>query len=386
MKTQTNPSVRAIAGVVPLLSLLLGAGVSGRAAPACEQNVPLPVPVVTRFENFGEKDGLPSHKIHCVLKASDGRLWLGTNNGVCVREADGRFHTYGTKDGLSNPTVLWIAEDTRTGDLWLATMQGLSCFSGGRITVFTQTNSGLPNNVVYGVAVIGGTVWAATAAGTGAYDLKTKGWKLYNETNSDMNEPWCYSIAPGAGVVYLGIWAGGIVELDPRTGGFKAYRDPDGDFHIQLTCNSGPVVDVTSGVAFDDGILWQSSYFGASRYDTRRATWLTWVENKSPLLSNFVNTVYAHGRVAWLATDRGVSVTDSTNWVNYTVDEAGRGVARVYRPGKAPETLAMTTALADGFVTAIWADDHEAWIATDNGLSHGIFAEPALPPAVVSTP
>ena len=109
MKTQTNPSVRAIAGVVPLLSLLLGAGVSGRAAPACEQNVPLPVPVVTRFENFGEKDGLPSHKIHCVLKASDGRLWLGTNNGVCVREADGRFHTYGTKDGLSNPTVLWIA-------------------------------------------------------------------------------------------------------------------------------------------------------------------------------------------------------------------------------------------------------------------------------------
>jgi len=42
--------------------------------------------------------------------------------------------------------------------------------------------------------------------------------------------------------------------------------------------------------------------------------------------------------------------------------------------------------LADGFVTAIWADDHEAWIATDNGLSHGVFATPAIVPAVASTP
>ncbi len=386
MKTQHTPSIRIVAEFAFILAFLSPAGASARSATSPAETPNIPIPVVTRFENFGEKEGLPSHKVHSVLKTKDGRLWLGTNNGLCVREVDGRFRTYGIKDGLSHSTVLCISEDTRTGDLWLATMQGLTRFSGGKCTVFTQTNSGLPNNVVYGVAVIGDTVWTATAAGTGAYDLKTKGWKLYDQTNTVMNEPWCYSIAQGDGVVYLGIWAGGIVEHDPRTGTFKAYRDPDGDFHIQLTADSGPVVDVTSGVAFDEGILWQASYFGLSRYDTRQATWRTWVQEKSPLLSNFINTVFAHGRVAWLATDRGASVTDGTSWVNYTVDENGRGAVRTYRPGVAPETRAMTTALTDGFVTAIWADDHEAWFATSNGLSHGIFAEPPTSPTVASVP
>jgi len=386
MKTQPNPTVRAIAGIALVFSLLPGAGMRARGATAPAETTALPIPLVTQFENFGEADGLPSHKVHCVLKTKDGKLWLGTNNGLCLRLPDGKFRNYGTKDGLSHSTVLGIAEDPRTGDLWLATMQGVSRFSGGQFTAFTQTNSGLPNNVVYGVAVIGDTVWTATAAGTGAYDLKTKEWKLYDQTNTVMNEPWCYGIAAGEGVVYLGVWAGGIVEHDPKTGSFKAYRDPDGDFHLQLTPDSGPVVDVTSGVAYGDGILWQATYFGLSRYDTKEATWRTWVQDKTPLVSNFINTVFAHGRVAWLATDRGASVTDGTSWVNYTVDDNGRGVVRIYRPGQEPETRPMTTALADGFVTAIWADDHEAWFATSNGVSHGIFAAPTPSATVTSNP
>jgi hypothetical protein len=386
MKTQSTPSIRVLAGLVLVFSLLPGAGIAGRAAPTPVATTALPFPLVTRFENFGEKDGLPTHKVHSVLKTKDGKLWLGTNNGLCVREPDGKFRRYGTEDGLSHPTVLWIAEDPGTGELWLATMQGLSRFSGGKFTVFTQTNSGLPNNVVYGVAVIDDTVWAATAAGTGAYHIKTKKWNIYDQNNTVMEEPWCYSVAAGKGVVYLGVWAGGVVEHDPRTGSFKAYRDPDGDFQFQLTPDSGPVVDVTSGVAYGDGILWQSTYFGLSRYDTKEATWRTWVQDKTPLVSSFINTVFAHGRVAWLSTDRGASVTDGTTWVNYVVDEHGRGAVRIYRPGKEPETRPMTTALADGFVTAIWADDHEAWFATSNGVSHGIFAAPTDSPSVVANP
>jgi ligand-binding sensor domain-containing protein len=386
MNTQRHTSVRFIARVVFILSLPLATGVSGRAAPAGGETAPLPFPVVTRFENFGEKDGIPSHKVHCVLKTSDGKLWIGTNNGLCLREPNGRFRRYGPEEGLSHPVVLSLAEDPGTGDLWVATMQGLNRFSGGKFTVFTQTDSGLPNNVVYAVAVFDDTVWAATAAGAGVYHIKTKTWTLYDQNNADMEEPWCYAIAPGDGVVYIGVWAGGVVEYDPRTGLFKAYRDPDGDTQLQLAADSGPIADITSWVAYQDGILWQATYFGLSRYDTREATWQTWVQDKTPLLSKFVNTVFARGRVAWVATDRGVSVTDGTDWVDYTVDGKGRGVVRTFRPGKAPETRTMATALANGFVMAVWADDHEAWFATSNGLSHGIFADPAAPPSVVSNP
>ena len=386
MNTQRIPFARARAGLVFVASLLAGAGVPGRAGTAPRQPSACPLPVVTRFENFGEKDGLPSHKVHCVMKASDGRLWLGTTNGLCVREANGHFRRYGPEDGLSHPIVLHIVEDPATGDLWLATMQGLSRFSGGKFTVFTQTNSGLPNNVVYGVGIMDGTVWAATPAGAGGYNLKTKTWVIYDHNNAPMEEPWCYAMAPGNGVIYIGIWAGGIVEHDPRTGSFKAYRDPDGDFQYQLVSDSGPVADITSWVAFADGILWQATYFGMARYDTREATWRTWVQDKSPLVSNFINSIFARGRVAWVATDRGVSVTDGTNWINYVVDEKGQGQIRTCRPGAEAEIRAMTTALADGFVLGIWADDHEAWFATSNGLSHGILAAPAGETAVTSNP
>ncbi len=376
---------RALARVLLGVALPLFAGTAAKAiaAPAAPA---LALPVVTRFENFGEKDGLSAHKIHCVLKTCDGNLWLGTADGLFVRNPDGKFRRYGREDGLSHPTVLSIAEDPATGDLWLATMQGLSRFSGGQFTVFTQTNSGLPNNVVYAVAIAGETIWAATPAGAGAYEPKTKRWKIYDHNNTVMEEPWCYAIAPAEKVIYLGVWAGGVVEHDPKTGSFKAYRDPDGDFQLQLLPDSGPVADITSWVAYDAGILWQATYFGLARYDTKEATWKTWIQDKTPLVSNFINAVFARGRVAWVATDRGVSVTDGTHWINYITDDKGVGMVQFFRPGQPTETVAMTTALADAFVMAVWADEHEAWFATSNGLSRGVFAEPARVAAVAAHP
>ena len=61
--------------------------------------------------------------------------------------------------------MLYLALDKRTHDLWIATMGGLSRYSAGRFDTFTQLNSGLANDVVYGVAVQGDFVWVATAAG-----------------------------------------------------------------------------------------------------------------------------------------------------------------------------------------------------------------------------
>jgi ligand-binding sensor domain-containing protein len=217
-------------------------------------------------------------------------------------------------------------------------------------------------------------VWAATTAGAGAYDLKAKTWRIYDQNNTVMNEPWCYGVAISENRVFLGIWASGILEYDPASGLFKAYRDPDGEFHLQLAENSGPVIDITSGVAYADGMLWQATYFGLSRYNTRNGTWRTWVQDKSPLASNFINTVFAHRSFAWLATDRGVSSTDGDTWVNYAVDDEGHGSVAMHRPGQPAETRAMSTALCDPFVLATWADDHEIWFGTSNGISHGIFA------------
>lgn len=340
----------------------------------------VPFPVIERFENFGKADGIPAEKVHAVYKTSDGRLWIGTWNGLCVRGEDGRFRRYGPEDGLSHKMVLQIVEDPLTGDLWIATMRGLTRYSGGKFTVYTQTNSGLPNNVVYSVDVLDGRVWVATAAGAGVLDPRSGDWKIYDHNNSAMHEPWCYAVKGAKDKVYIGVWGGGIIEHDPKLGTFKEYRDPDRDFHYDLVPDDGPINDITSWLSWGDGILWQCTYFGFARYEGRG--WKTWVEEKTPLLSNFTQIVWPHRRTAWIGMDKGVSVTDGETWVNYEVGAKGEGIRTIHRPGRAPEVQVMDTALANCFVLGIYVDDEEAWFATSNGLSRGVFAPYQRPAAV----
>jgi ligand-binding sensor domain-containing protein len=340
--------------------------------PAAEAQSPdFPLPTIERFENFGREDGIPANKVHAVLKTSDRRLWIGTWDGLCVRESNGKFERYGPEHGLSHKMVLCMVEDPKTGDLWIATMRGLSKLSGGKFTKYTQTDSGLPNNVVYGVDIMDDHVWVATAAGAGSLDLKTGLWKIYDHNNTVMHEPWCYAIKAAKGVVFIGVWGSGIIEHDPKSGYFKEFRDPDRDFHFDLVPDDGPINDITSWITWNEGLLWQCTYFGFARYDGK--FWKTWVQDKTPLPSNFTQFAWPVGRTCWIGHDQGASLTDGNHWVNYLVGEKGGGIIEIHRPGQPVEKRTMQTALANGFVLGIWADETEAWFATSKGLSRGVF-------------
>ncbi len=148
-----------------------------------------------RWENFTTANGLPDNHVFNVC-VDGNRVWAGTENGLALYE-NGKWTTYGTKRGLAHRAVLFISPDKRTGDVWIATMGGLSRFSAGRFDNYTQLNSGLPNDVVYGVAVQGDNVWAATAAGAGRFNMRTNQWSLFNERNTPMYEIWTYAVNAG---------------------------------------------------------------------------------------------------------------------------------------------------------------------------------------------
>jgi hypothetical protein len=202
-------------------------------------------------------------------------------------------------------------------------------------------------------------------------DLQTGNWSIYDHNNTVMHEPWVYSITAAKDRLFVGVWGGGILEYEFSRKIFKEHRDPDRDFHFDLIPDDGPVNDVTSWVSWADGILWQGTYFGMSRYDGLR--WRTWQEKKSPLLSNFINFIFARGRVAWVGTDRGVSVTDGETWVNYRSNENGQGLVEIAQPARLLETRTMATHLPNDFVLGIWVDGRNAWFATSDGLGHGVF-------------
>lgn len=325
----------------------------------------------TRFTTLTTKDGLPSNRVTCVLAEGD-ELAVGTEDGVALGRA-GAFRVVSVAQGLPHAYVTAVARQAGTRDLWVGTLGGLARLAGPRVQVFTQQNSGLMNDVVYHVAVDGPLVWAATAAGTSVLDVRTGTWALYDNRNSIMHEPWCYALSLAAGRAWIGVWGGGIVERDLARGTWREYRDPDGEMEIDLLTDDGPIHDVTSFLAYDEGLLWQTTYFGLSRFDG--LAWRTWVAKESGLPGDFLVHVAARGRDAWISSDQGFAVFDGTTATTYKRAPDGSCGVEVWRGGQVVERARLDTAPADNYVLGSQPGPREVWLATGHGLSHGIAEE-----------
>jgi len=323
-----------------------------------------------RFENFTIADGLPDNHVYAVLVDGD-RIWAGTENGLGLYE-NGKWKTYSTKDGLAHRAVLSLALDKRTGDVWAGTMGGLSRVSGGRITSYTQLNSGLSNDVVYSVAVEGENVWVATASGAGRLNLHTGEWSLYNERNTPMREIWVYGVSATATKVYFAVWGSGLLEYDQRTGRWDIYDDPDGETELVLFKDQGLIHDIVSSVSYVDNIVWASTYFGDSRYDGRY--WHNFLTKDSGLPSNFTNYVKgADANHAWFCTDKGLAYYDGANWAVYTRSLISHKPVMTVRDEKGKVTdIPVTSGPAHNYIIGIDLQGGDIWVATAEGLSHGI--------------
>jgi len=323
-----------------------------------------------RFENFTTENGLPDNHIFAVLVDGD-RVWAGTENGLALYE-NHQWKTYTTKDALAHRAVLSLALDKRTGDVWAGTMGGLSRVSAGRIVSYTQLNSGLSNDVVYGVSVEGENVWVATAAGACRLDLHTGQWSLYNERNTPMVEIWVYGVSATADKVYFAVWGSGLLELDQKTGRWDKYEDPDGENELVLFKDQGLIHEIVSSVSYVDKIVWASTYFGDSRYDGRY--WHNFLTKDSGLPSNFTNFVKGvDANRAWFCTDKGLAYYDGANWAVYRPSlTTGKPEMMVRdRQGRVSQ-IAVSTAPAHNYILGIDFAGGDIWVATARGLSHGI--------------
>ena len=101
-------------------------------------------PHYDHWTNIDKQQGLPSDKVFCVHVTED-LVWIGTDKGA-ARYDGSTWRTLSTKEGLAHRAVMGIADDPDSGDVWFATMGGLSRYSAGRIDTYTQLNSGLANN------------------------------------------------------------------------------------------------------------------------------------------------------------------------------------------------------------------------------------------------
>lgn len=82
-------------------------------------------------ETLAMADGLPANEVRALLAARDGRLWIGTKQGLVVRDARG-LRTYGVADGLPADYVQALHEDA-AGGIWAGTGLGAARVIDGRV-------------------------------------------------------------------------------------------------------------------------------------------------------------------------------------------------------------------------------------------------------------
>jgi hypothetical protein len=323
-----------------------------------------------RWENFTTANGLPDNHVFAVL-VDGSRVWAGTENGLALYES-GNWKVFSPKDGLAHRAVLSLALDKRTGDLWVGTMGGLSHISAGRIDTYTQLNSGLSNDVVYGVGVQDDFVWTATAAGASRLNTRTGEWSLYNERNTPMEEIWTYAVSTGADKVYYAVWGSGVLEYTIATGRWKDYTDPDNENEIVLFKDQGLIHKITSSVSYVDKTLWAATYFGDSHYDGR--SWHNFLTKDSGLPSNFTNQVKGLDATrAWFCTDKGLAYYDGVNWAVYRPAlDTGKPEMYIRDASGKITPVAVKTAPAHNYMLGIDFQGDDVWVATAKGLSHGI--------------
>jgi signal transduction histidine kinase/ligand-binding sensor domain-containing protein/CheY-like chemotaxis protein len=110
---------------------------------------PITEEVTTYRHNSDNPQSLSNDKVNAIREDRQGRLWIGTQNGLnLLNRSSGAATVLSTSDGLPDRAVESILED-RHGNLWLGTHNGISRFDPQTRTFRNYSESdGLAGNLL----------------------------------------------------------------------------------------------------------------------------------------------------------------------------------------------------------------------------------------------
>ncbi len=256
-----------------------------------------------RFERLGVAQGLPQNSITTIFKSSDGRLWVGTQNGLSWYDGY-QFQTF--ESNANNPfsisdNYIWSIAEDKQGFLWIGTRNGgLNRFdpSTNHFKAY-QYNPTDPlsigsNNVTDILIDSRDRMWVATGgAGLHRFDRKNESFISYIHNPLDSQSiagDFVKTLTEGKnGSLWIGLSTAPILTtegngldwFDPVTEEFKHFS-ADGDSENRLTSN-----EVSALYYENEDSLWVGTYLGGLNHLNPNTGEVTHFRTYEPVISGF---------------------------------------------------------------------------------------------------
>lgn len=368
----------------------------------------------TTFDS-GVTPGLRSNRILGLCEDREGTLWIATQESGLVAFREGRFTTYGVKDGLPSEYVRDVITD-RNGDVWAGTWKGLVKRTGSRFHVADAPEGLRGADVLHLAAGRNGGVWVGTNRDTYLV-ADGRAQHVAGATNAILED--------SEGFVWLG-WEDGLrrIRADGRSipaEGFPVkgtvrglYESSDGSLWVgagdglwrrkngqwtALSVQDGLGDNFVRSILEDsEGNLWAGANAGGLHRLRRRRIQIAGGDGAGLPGVNYVPVLEDHAGAMWFGLTCGGLVRFHNhryqvftereglggNCVWSLFEDRGRtlwigtrnGLSRL-RDGRFHTYTPANSGLSDRWVTAIHEDGEGAlWVATGSGLNRfkdGVF-------------
>lgn len=235
--------------------------------------------------NYTTANGLNDNILSCVLAASDGTIWAGSNRFGLNRLSSAGInviqHNSGSQGGLKDNNIQDLAED-RFGNIWIATRKGgLQCLNPktGKFSNFCMQNGKLQSDNVTSVSTSGTNLVAGTTNGIIYLNLSSN--KVMNYTGTASGDKHFTSNV----VTRVFLDSRGLIWIGTRDG--LNVLDPTLDQLNLFYTTEGLLSNFICGIAEDKNHdVWVTTTKGVNRIS---------VQNVSTENSRFAFNFYGYG-------------------------------------------------------------------------------------------
>lgn len=285
------------------------------------------------FTQFLEADGLTSNNITSLLEDNDGKIWIGTQLGLCFYDPSISVTTGGKtftaiqipvrKDLPPNKNhqdrnshYVFSMMQAKSGKLWFATIDGVYIYDGKSFTPFTITETAggymsTNNNAEHILEDKAGNIWFGGRGTEGVY--RYDGKSVVNITLKELFQnggpkpkahTWAWpQLQDKNGNIWFSNW-GGVYRYDGKS--FTTFTEKDG-------LSGDMVAEITED---RKGNLWFGGA-GLSRYDGTSFTRFT-TKDGLPNLGVWLIMEDTSGNV-WVGTrETGLYFYDGKSFTTYS--------------------------------------------------------------------